>query len=274
MKTTFGVGGMTCAACVSHVERSLVQIPGVVNAMVNLATERALIEYDPDITNISNFSDAVQSAGYRVEGSESEIVDTALELERLSKTREIQDLWRKFVFSLGVGLLLMAGTFELLPWVSWVSEAKFYPFLLWILATPVQFWAGWQFYVSGIGAIRHGTANMHTLIALGTSVAYGYSVVIVILNGSSPEFLDYLGISSALFFDTSTIIIALILLGRYLETRARGRTSEAIRRLIGLKSDVATVLRDGDELNITIEQVVVGDIVLVRPGENLSLIHI
>ena len=271
MKTTFGVGGMTCAACVSHVERSLVQIPGVVNAMVNLATERALIEYDPDITNISNFSDAVQSAGYRVEGSESEIVDTALELERLSKTREIKDLWRRFVFSLGVGLLLMAGTFELLPWVSWVSEAKFYPFLLWILATPVQFWAGWQFYVSGIGAIRHGTANMHTLIALGTSVAYGYSVVIVILNASSPEFLDSLGISSALFFDTSTIIIALILLGRHLETRARGRTSEAIRRLIGLKPDVATVLRDGDELNITIEQVVVGDIVLVRPGENIPV---
>ena len=271
MKTTFGVGGMTCAACVRHVERSLVQVPGVVNAMVNLATERALIEYDPDITNISNFSDAVQSAGYRVEGSESEIVDTALELERLSKTREIKELWRKFIFSLGVGLLLMAGTFEVLPWVSWVSEAKFYPFLLWILATPVQFWAGWQFYVSGIGAIRHGTANMHTLIALGTSVAYGYSVVIVILNVSSPEFLDYLGISSALFFDTSTIIIALILLGRYLETRARGRTSEAIRRLIGLKSDVATVLRDGDELNITIEQVVVGDIVLVRPGENIPV---
>ena len=271
MKTTFGVGGMTCAACVSHVEHSLVQIPGVVNVMVNLATERALVEYDPDITNISNFSDAVQSAGYRVEGNESEILDTALELERLSKTREIQDLWRKFVFALGTGLLLMAGTFELLPWASWVSETKFYPFLLWILATPVQFWAGWQFYVSGIGAIRHGTANMHTLIALGTSVAYGYSVVIVILDSSSPEFLNYLGISSALFFDTSAIIIALILLGRYLETRARGRTSEAIRRLIGLKPDVATVLRNGDELNITVEQVIVGDIVLVRPGGNIPV---
>ena len=271
MKTTFGVGGMTCAACVSHVEHSLVQIPGVVNVMVNLATERALVEYDPDITNISNFSDAVQSAGYRVEGNESEILDTALELERLSKTREIQDLWRKFVFALGIGLLLMAGTFELLPWASWVSETKFYPFLLWILATPVQFWAGWQFYVSGIGAIRHGTANMHTLIALGTSVAYGYSVVIVILDSSSPEFLNYLGISSALFFDTSAIIIALILLGRYLETRARGRTSEAIRRLIGLKPDVATVLRNGDELNITVEQVIVGDIVLVRPGGNIPV---
>ena len=271
MKTTFGVGGMTCAACVSHVEHSLVQIPGVVNVMVNLATERALVEYDPDITNISNFSDAVQSAGYRVEGNESEILDTALELERLSKTRDILDLWRKFVFALGTGLLLMAGTFELLPWASWVSETKFYPFLLWILATPVQFWAGWQFYVSGIGAIRHGTANMHTLIALGTSVAYGYSVVIVILDSSSPEFLNYLGISSALFFDTSAIIIALILLGRYLETRARGRTSEAIRRLIGLKPDVATVLRNGDELNITVEQVIVGDIVLVRPGGNIPV---
>ena len=179
MKTTFGIGGMTCAACVSHVEHSLVQVQGVVKVAVNLATEKALVEYDPNVTDISNFSHAVQSAGYRVEGTESEILDAAFELERLSKNHEIRDLWRKFLFSIVVGLILMAGTMEVLPWSSWLPNGTLYPFLLWILATPVQFWAGWQFYVSGIGAIRHGTANMHTLIALGTSVAYGYSAVIV-----------------------------------------------------------------------------------------------
>ena len=266
MKTTFGVGGMTCAACVSHVEHSLVQVKGVVKVSVNLATEKALVEYDPTATNISNFSHAVQSAGYRVEGSESEILDTAFELERLSKNHEIRDLWRKFLFSIVVGLILMAGTMEVLPWSSWISNGTLYPFLLWVLATPVQFWAGWQFYVSGIGAIRHGTANMHTLIALGTSVAYGYSAVITTLNVSHPEVINYLGLSSGLFFDTSAIIIALILLGRYLEARARSRTSDAIRRLIGLKPQMAAVLRNGDEFNLPVEEVVVGDIVFVRPG--------
>ena len=271
MKTTFGIGGMTCAACVSHVEHSLVQVQGVVKVAVNLATEKALVEYDPNVTDISNFSHAVQSAGYRVEGTESEILDAAFELERLSKNHEIRDLWRKFLFSIVVGLILMAGTMEVLPWSSWLPNGTLYPFLLWILATPVQFWAGWQFYVSGIGAIRHGTANMHTLIALGTSVAYGYSAVITTLKVSYPELINYLGLSSGLFFDTSAIIIALILLGRYLEARARSRTSDAIRRLIGLKPEVAAVLRNGDEFNIPVEEVVVGDIVLVRPGENIPV---
>ena len=110
MKTTFGIGGMTCAACVSHVEHSLVQVQGVVKVAVNLATEKALVEYDPNVTDISNFSHAVQSAGYRVEGTESEILDAAFELERLSKNHEIRDLWRKFLFSIVVGLILMAGT--------------------------------------------------------------------------------------------------------------------------------------------------------------------
>jgi Cu+-exporting ATPase len=165
----------------------------------------------------------------------------------------------------------MAGTMEVLPWSSWFSNGTLYPFLLWVLATPVQFWAGWQFYVSGIGAIRHGTANMHTLIALGTSVAYGYSAVITTLNVSHPEVINYLGLSSGLFFDTSAIIIALILLGRYLEARARSRTSDAIRRLIGLKPQMAAVLRNEDEFNLPVEEVVVGDIVFVRPGENIPV---
>jgi Cu+-exporting ATPase len=148
---------------------------------------------------------------------------------------------------------------------------SYYPFLLWALATPVQFWAGSTFYTSGLGALRHRTSNMHTLIALGTTVAYGYSAAVVLLDAFSPEVLADNGIEAKVYFDTAAIIVALILLGRFLEAGARGRTSEAIRRLIGLRPTSARVVRDGNEIDIPVDQVVIGDTVLVRPGEKIPV---
>jgi Cu+-exporting ATPase len=146
-----------------------------------------------------------------------------------------------------------------------------YPFLLWAVATPIQFWAGWSFYTSGLSALRHGAPNMHTLIALGTSVAYGYSGAVVLINWFAPEILASTGIKTAVFFDTAAIIIALILLGRYLEARAKGQTSEAIRRLIGLRPITARVVRDGEEIDLPVDLVVLDDIIVVRPGEKIPV---
>ncbi|MSQ06718.1 MAG: copper-translocating P-type ATPase [Dehalococcoidia bacterium] len=270
-KASLNIGGMTCASCVAHVEGALKGVPGVVDASVNLATEKAAVEYVPGVAGVEQFRQAVQDAGYRVEGVAGEDLDAAQELERLSKVKEIQALKRRWVFSAIIGALLFLGTFDLFPWMHPLMGLGFFPFLLWALATPVQFWAGWSFYTSGLGAVRHGTANMHTLIALGTTVAYGYSAVVVVINAVAPQALAGSGIQTAVYFDTAAIIIALILLGRYLETKARSRTSEAIRRLMGLRPATARVVRDGQEVDLPVAEVVAGDVILVRPGEKIPV---
>ena len=270
-KTTLNIGGMTCASCVGHVEHALEEVTGVTATSVNLATEKATVEYVPGIAGVADFKQAVTGAGYRVEGVEGEGLDAESELDRLSKTKEIKSLRRRFIFAAAGGVLLLLGTFEALPWVQPLMALAFYPFLLWAVATPIQFWSGGTFYASGIGALRHGAPNMHTLIALGTSVAYGYSVAVVLINGFAPDILANTGIKTAVFFDTAAIIIALILLGRYLEARAKGQTSEAIRRLIGLRPNTARVIRDATEIDVPINSVVLGDIILVRPGEKIPV---
>ncbi|MFQ6029213.1 MAG: HAD-IC family P-type ATPase, partial [Dehalococcoidia bacterium] len=270
-KTILNIGGMTCAACVGHVEHALQEVPGVVQAAVNLGTEKATVEYVPGVTGFAEFRQAVQDSGYRVEGVEGEALDTEAELERLAKVQEIRSFRNRFLFAITGGVLLLLGTFHLFPWVPPLLELEFYPFLLWAVATPVQFWAGWTFYTSGLAALRHGTANMHTLIALGTSVAYGYSVVIVLLGAFAPQILASQGIGTAVYFDTSALIIGLILLGRFLEARARGQTSEAIRRLIGLRPNTARIIRDGQEVEVLVDEVALEDIVVVRPGEKIPV---
>ena len=270
-KTTLNIGGMTCASCVGHVEHALEGVPGVTAASVNLATEKATIEYVPGLAGVADFKQAITKTGYRMEGVEGEGLGAEAELERLSKTNEIKSLRRRFLFAAAGGVFLLLGTFEALPWVPLLMALAFYPFLLWAVATPIQFWSGWTFYTSGIGALRHGTPNMHTLIALGTSVAYGYSMVVVLINGFAPEILVDASIKTTVFFDTAAIIIALILLGRYLEARAKGQTSEAIRRLIGLRPNTARVIRDGTEIDVPIDSVVLDDIILVRPGEKIPV---
>ena len=254
---------MTCAACVYHVERALSGVPGVSRATVNLGVERATVEYTTDLVDLDDLRRAVEEAGYSVESAG----DREQELERLSKVREMRALSNRLgVAAVGVVLLFLGG-FRGFPWVPGLMDLPFYPFLLWAVATPVLFWAGAGFYRSGISALRHGTANMHTLIALGTSAAYFYSAAVVLLEAFAPSVLSTAGIDGRIFFETSTVIIALVLLGRYLEARARGQTSEAIRRLMELRPTTARVIRDGQETQVPVERVSVGDLLQVRPGE-------
>ena len=265
------IGGMTCAACVSHVEQALRGAPGVVAVRVNLATERAAVSYIPGQGGLEDLRQAVADYGYRIDGVAGEEQDAAAELERLSRTAEIRYYRRRYIFAVTAGLLLFLGSFHPLPWIPWLQSWDYYPWLLWALATPVQFWAGWPFYRSGLAALRHGAANMHTLIALGSSVAYGYSAAVTILGTFAPSILAAGGLGGGLYFDTAALIIGLILLGRYLEARARGQASAAIRRLMGLQPALARVMRDGQEVELPAAAVVVGDVLRVRPGEQIPV---
>ena len=264
------IRGMTCAACVSHVSGALQKVPGVSSVQVNLATERASVQYIPDLATWDDFRTAVANAGYAVVGAaDGGLADE--EQERLAKSEEVRTLGRKTAFAGVIAVLLFLGSFGGFPWVEGLMDRAFYPFLLWGLATPVQFWAGSLFYSSGFGAIRHGTANMHTLVAMGTSVAYGYSVAKTLIAELRPTLVDVDGFGTEVFFDTAALIIAFILLGRFLEAQARGRTSEAIRKLMDMRPATARVVREGVEQEVPVDMVSLGDVLVVRPGEKLPV---
>ena len=183
----------------------------------------------------------------------------------------MHQLRRKLIFAGAMGVLLFIGCFEGFPWVPGLMESNYYLLLLWAAATPVQFWAGLGFYRSGFGAVRHGRANMHTLIALGTSTAYLFSGLLALLRIVGSDALTVPGSDRAVYFDTAAIIIALVLLGRYLEARSRRQTSAAIRGLMNLRPERARVVRNGKEIGVPVEDVEVGDLVLVRPGERVPV---
>ena len=269
-RLTFPVEGMTCAACVYHVESALKEVPGVRGVAVSLGTERASVDFVPGLASFDDMQKAVEQAGYRADRT-NEAGGQEAELERLSRVKETRGLRNRLIFA-GLGaILLFLGTFAGFPWVSRLMALEYYPFLLWALATPVLFWAGAGFYVSGIAAVRHGAANMFTLFAMGTIAAYGYSAVVVLLDRTAPAVLSSAGLEPKVYFETAAIIVALILLGRYLESRARGQTSEAIRRLMGLRPTSALVVRDGMEVEMPVERVVPGDVILVRPGDKIPV---
>jgi Cu+-exporting ATPase len=253
LKSVFAVGGMSCASCVSRVEKAIRSVPGVVSANVNLANNQATVEYLEDV-RLSVIKQAVKDAGYEVEAetdAPEDVSDTA--------NREIKKLRNTLIVAAILGITVLILGF--LP--SFTGKA----YLLWALATPVQFWAGLRFYRGAWSSLKHKTADMNTLIAVGTSAAYLYSVVAVLFPSA---FISGV-IEANLYFDTSSMIIVLILLGRFLEARAKGQTSEAIKKLIGLKPKVASVVRDGQEQQIPVDDVAVGDIVVVRPGESIPV---
>ncbi len=270
-RVSLPIRGMTCAACVSHVGGALEKVPGVSSVQVNLATERASVQYVPDLATWDDFRAAVANAGYAVVGPADGGLSAEADQERLARTGEIRMLGRKTAFAASIAILLFLGSFGGFPWVDGLMDRAFYPFLLWAAATPVQFWAGSMFYSSGLGALRHGTANMHTLVAMGTSVAYGYSVALTFVGAFRPSLLDVDGLGAEVYFDTAALIIAFILLGRFLEAQARGRTSEAIRKLIGLRPSTARVMRDGGEEEVPVDRVSPGDVLVVRPGEKIPV---
>ncbi|MBI4319974.1 MAG: copper-translocating P-type ATPase [Chloroflexi bacterium] len=265
-KVSFGLTGMSCASCAARIEKALKGVPGVVSANVNFAAEKATVSYAPGQVGMAGLRKAVEDAGYGVSEVEAQPRATGERAEvDVSGRREIAALRNKTAFALVLGLLVFFGSFP--DWFPWVPTTLTNRYLLWALATPVQFWAGWQFYKGAVAAARHMSANMNTLIAVGTSAAYLYSVVAIL----APSFFAAPGLMPELYFDTAAIIIGLILLGRFLEARAKGQTSEAIKKLMGMQAKVARVVRDGQEMDIPVEDVLIGDTVIVRPGEKVPV---
>ena len=261
-KKTFSIKGMHCASCVMVLERSLKKVDGVLQATVNLATEKATVTYNPAKVTDDKLSSAVSNVGYQALITEE--IKTEDD-EQKEKQKELKSLRFKVIVSLVLGSLILWGGFPGLMKTAPMILQNFWVQLL--LATPVQFWAGFAFYRATISALKHRTANMDTLVAIGTTVAYAYSVFVTVL----PQLVTKVGIEPMPYFDTAAIIIGLILLGRYFEAKAKAGTSEAIKKLIGLQAKTARVLRDGKEIDLPISEVIIGDIIRVRPGEKIPV---
>ena len=273
-KITLNIGGMTCASCVSHVGGALKEVPGVLQAQVNLATEQATVEYLSGIATLDDLREFVTDAGYTIDSVVDDERDEEADLDRLAHSKEIRVLARKVAFAGAVGALIMVVMY--IPLETLRLSSFQLNLILWTLATPVQFWIGATFYKGAWAGLKHRTTNMNTLVAVGTSVAYGYSTV---LTFAESYFADahlvhahsVFSHSTGTYFDASAIVISLVLLGRLLEARAKGQTSEAIRRLIGLRPKTARVVRDDDEVDIPISEVVPDDVLVVRPGEKIAV---
>lgn len=263
------IEGMTCASCVMRVEKALGKVAGVQTASVNLATERAQVRFDPNQVSLAQLNAAIKKAGYKVgevataASNEVEALPTAaVDPHEQNRQRELDSLRVKWMVSLPVGLVMMALMYLPLPF----DIATIAPVLL-LAASVVQFWAGKGFYQAAWAAARHGGTNMNTLVAIGTSAAYGYSAFVTLW----PELAVQLGLPYHLYYETAVIVIALILLGRWLEARAKKQTGAAIKALMGLQAKTARVIRAGAEQDIPVEQVRVGDHVRVRPGEKIPV---
>lgn len=257
-KITFPITGMHCASCATNIQRRVKKVPGVAEASVNYANEQAMVEYDERQAGEQDLAAAVTSLGYTPHFS----VEEGQDVIALDRQRELQDLKRKLLVSGVLNLILLIGA--MLPGAPAMLQNVW---LMWVLATPIQFWAGWQYYQSAWSGLKNRTASMDTLIALGTSVAYFYSVVVVLFEFS----LMSMGLDAHVYFEVSSTIITLILLGKFLEIRAKGQTSEAIKKLLDLQAKTARVIRDGQELDVPIEELVKGDRLLVRPGEKIPV---
>jgi len=265
-KMTLPVQGMSCASCVEKVQTALRHVPGVIRADVNFATEKATVEYVLGQATVKDMSEAVKAIGYKILEVKE---DDAVEKEKAAREAAFRALRRKFI----TGVILVIPLFVLVHWDKlglsriWALDKQTNFFVQLILQTPVQFWVGWQFYKGAWGAARRKTSDMNTLIAVGTSAAYLYSVLATFF----PRLFAAKGLLPEVYFDTAGAIIVLILLGRLLEARARGQASEAIKKLIGLQAKTAMVVREDQEVDIPIEEVQIGEAVIVRPGEKIPV---
>jgi P-type Cu+ transporter len=260
-RVTLPVRGMHCAACVGKVERALKEAGGVDEASVNLATEQATIAFDPERTTLAALRDTVAHAGYEL--AEAPPAPDALDREREAREREQRRMLVKVVVGALLSLPLLAGGMpEFFPFApEWLRD----PWLHLVLATPVQFWIGAQFHAGFLRDLRYRSASMSTLVSIGTNAAYFFSLAVTV----SPH--RFAGHGAMTYYETAAVVITLVVLGRWLEARARGRTSEAIRRLMQLAPRTARVLRDGREVDVPTADVGVGDVVRIRPGERIPV---
>lgn len=256
--------GMTCAACALRIEKGLNKLPGVKQATVNFALETAHVEYSPGEVSIHDLQKKVNQLGYKAS------LKTEKEANQDHRGKEIQNQKRKLLFSAILSLPLLWSMVGHFSFTSWIYSPEIFmnPWFQLLLATPVQFYVGRQFYVGAYKALRNGSANMDVLIALGTSAAYFYSVYQTIIWSSGNGGAHHV---PALYFETSAVLITLVILGKLFESLAKGRSSEAIKSLMGLRAKTAIVVREGQEISIPVDEVIVGDLVLVRPGDKVPV---
>jgi Cu+-exporting ATPase len=257
-EATFSVTGMTCASCVGRVERALKMVPGVLDARVNLANEKATVEYLAGWVEARDLERAIEGAGYGVIRKEESSVEESHE-------REYGKLRVDFLLAAALTALILLGSLPVMVGLEQPIPMGWLNLGLLLLATPVQFWAGRRFYRGAWGTLKHGGADMNTLVVVGTSAAYLYSTVAALAPGL------FAAGRADVYFDTSALIVTLILLGRLLEARVKGRTKEAIKKLAGLQAKTARAVRGGEEADVPVEDVVVGEIIVVRPGEKVPV---
>jgi Cu+-exporting ATPase len=262
-RLTLPVRGMHCAACTGKVEGALARVPGVEMVAVNLATERATVAFDPARADVGALQAAVAAVGYELAAAPTLPGGEAEDRERAAREREQQQLRRAVIVGAVLSApLLVGGMPDLFPWApAWLRN----PWLHLLLATPVQFWVGASFHAGFLRDLRYRSASMATLVSLGTNAAYAFSLAVTLW----PHVFHAAGAMT--YYETAAVVITLVVLGRWLEARARGRTSEAIRRLVSLAPRTARVLRAGDEVDLPTAEVEVGDLIRIRPGERLPV---
>ena len=257
IKNTYPVLGMSCASCAARVDKTLNGLPGVYQATVNYATAVAQVEYNPEVCSDATLQSAVQDAGYDLLVDTGEDAADKAEEIRLTRYRKIK---RRTV----AALLLSLPVMVISMFFEDISSLKY---VLWILATPVVFGLGREFYINAWRQLKHGTSNMDTLVAVSTGIAYTFSV----FNLLFPDFWFSRGIEPHIYFEAASVIIAFILLGRLLEERAKQNTSTAIKKLIRLQPKTVTIIVDSDERTVPITAVQKGDTILVKPGERIAV---
>ncbi|MFA6493011.1 MAG: heavy metal translocating P-type ATPase [Patescibacteria group bacterium] len=277
MKKVLNIKGMTCASCAVRVEKNISKVPGVQKVVVNLLTKKATVTGSAKDNDLLS---AVERAGYEglIEGETNHVMPSGevmsgmshedhAEHAKLETESEIKVLKGKFISGIIVSIIIMILTYAMyVPLIKMLSSQTL-NYIMFVLSTPIQIWLGTQFYKGTWRGLKHFSANMDTLIAVGTTAAYLFSVSVTFL----PTFFEKAGIKGEVYFDTATVILTLIILGRFLEARAKGQASEAIQKLLKLQAKTATVVRGGKEEKILIEEVKEGDIVIVKPGEKIPV---
>ncbi|MEH1836396.1 MAG: heavy metal translocating P-type ATPase [Nostoc sp.] len=266
---TLKLRGMSCAACANNIEKAIRSVPGVIDCNVNFGAEQAIIKYDRSLANLEKIQAAIDAAGYSSYSLQEEMLFEEDDAEKASRQALQRELSLKVVVGGVISIFLFLGSLPMMTGLNLDLIPSFLqnPWVQLVLTTPVVFWCGGSFYRNGWKTLKRHTATMDTLIALGTSAAYLYSLFVTVF----PKFFIAQGLIPHLYYEVAAIVITLILLGRLLENRARGQTSEAIRKLIGLQPRDARVIRDGREIDVPIAEVRINDVILVRPGEKIPV---
>ncbi len=253
-EVTLKIGGMVCATCVQTIETALRALPGVISANVNLGTEKAYVTFNPSVSSITDMKKAIEDAGYQYLGIAGEVSEEA---EKIAREKDLHDKFLRFTIGFAVSIPLM-----LAMWVPLPLPMHTLPYVMFVISTPVFFYVAYPIFRAASMALRNRSLNMDVMYAMGTGVAYAASVMGTFGIILTHEFM---------FYDTAIMLASFLMLGRYLEARAKGRTSEAIRKLAGLRAKTATIIRDGKEEEIPVDDVIVGDIIVIKPGSKVPV---